>query len=438
MPFLDTALTARVPELPPPNLPFADNDLFIRYQAGNNLTVYDTLATLRTFILTGGLTATPPVVTGNGIVVTVGVSEAGTQLFPIPSIAGKNFYLRRQGFGTLSPAQYSILSGGGFQLTAPGDVLVSGEQFELEFYNTVPGSGVVVPGVVSGSFIDGYLPISSNRVLNTTSDLNKLLQLRGASTSLIITLPDVDDVPNNTIIPIETQTNNTVQHQITTTGGQFIYLNGQSKTSVFMGVAETLWLFRADDGYHVINDFGTVYRGLAQPHAVYKIDTYANKILCEGQLVSRLSYPRLWEYVQTLGPSFVTDSVWNTPTATVAGRTVARPYRGCFSNGDGVNTFRVPDMMNTFLRSVKTTSGSDTERHLNNPGGYQDDLFKAHFHGVGTEPGNLPIWLRKVVNTVRNWNTGNTDVASKNASTDDTGGLETRPENIGVLWAINC
>jgi hypothetical protein len=248
----------------------------------------------------------------------------------------------------------------------------------------------------------------------------------------------VNDVPNNTIIPIETQTNNTVQHQITTTGGQFIYVNGQSKTSVFMGIAETLWLFRADDGYHVINNFGAVYRNLAQPHAVYKIDTYSNKLLCSGQLLARASYPRLWEYIQTLGSSFVTDAVWNTATATVAGRTVGRPYRGCFSNGDGSTTFRVPDLMNTFLRSVKTTSGSDTERHLNSPGGYQDELFKAHFHGVGTEPGNLAVWLRKVVNTVRNWNTGNTDVASKNASTDDAGGLETRPENVGVLWAINC
>jgi hypothetical protein len=126
-------------------------------------------------------------------------------------------------------------------------------------------------------------------------------------------------------------------------------------------------MYKDSDGFYVINDFGRIYKNVGKINTSYFVDD--DELLCNGALVNRADYPRLFSRIQSFGSSLVSDSVWNTPSATVGGKTILRPYRGCFSLGDGSTTFRLPDLMDTHLKGLK--SGSDVNRVPNNAGVYQ-------------------------------------------------------------------
>jgi hypothetical protein len=425
--------TVRINELPPIATPLELADLLPFWIAADDKTRYGTLQDLYTLMLGGGTSSHPPVYNEGRLIYIVPAGAAGTQIANIPSLAGKDFLLRREGYPLIaqeSPAipeaEYEVLDSGGFKLLVPGDTLILNQRFELEVYSLIGTSPSTGGGSTasSGSLITGRLELNSNTTINATNHINKLLQIRAASTAITITLPSVSDYPDNAIIPIEANISNAVQSKITTSSGQYIYMGNTSWNSVYIAPGETIWLLRASDGWYVINDFYSNYAALGRPIASYEAGL--NYLVCKGQLLSRTANARLWEKVQTFGSSLVTDAVWQTASALVAGRTVENPYRGCYSDGDGSTTFRLPDLMNMFLRGVKTESGSDTERLLNKPGGFQKNEVIAHSHGIPTRNGGGgigPDWA------------GNTPSGS-NPSTLDYGGVETRPDNVGVLWVI--
>ncbi len=440
--------TVRVPELPNQVDPLSLDDLIPIYITADGKLRHTKLSDVSTLIQTGGDAVLPPVYNGGKIIMEVPAGPAGTQTWNIPSLAGLDFNLRRGGFPlihqqvpAIAAAEYEVLAGGGFKLLKAGDTLGLGERFEIDLF-TLQGGNPAPPGSVGGSFITGSIPVSTNFAILPSTHLNKLIQVRSLAAQITITLPSVADVPANTIIPIETSINNSVQNKIQTSGGQNIYFNNMSKTAVWMGLGENLWLYRGDDGWYVINDFAKSYKELAIPIPKYKVES--NELLCEGQLVLRATYPRLWEYVQTLGSSLVSDATWLTASVLLGGRTVLKPYRGCFSTGDGSTTFRIPDLMNMFLRGVKSSTGSDTERHLNKPGGFQafltnmDNVKIEILNGSGGSATNALDegggvrgfsgmdgaggWL---TNSANQWLRFNSGLA-----------VETRPDNVGVLWAI--
>lgn len=95
-----------------------------------------------------------------------------------------------------------------------------------------------------------------------------------------------------------------------------------------------------------------------------------------------------------------------------------------FGSGDGSTTFNLPDMRGEFARGWDDGRGVDTGRAL---GSSQGEAFKAHTH-TQTEtifysdvfPGSKPIKYA----TTGTINTGS------------TGGAETRPRNIALLYCI--
>lgn len=429
-------LTSRINELPPKTvgIDLSLSDLIPVWIASENKTKRITLQALNTFFDNGGGGGGvhPPVVYGGEMIYIVPADAAGTDTAYISSIAGKDFSLERGGLPLIpllpdgsntAIAEYEVLDAGGFKLRLAGDILILDERFKLTLYSLIGGGPIPVTPV---SFITGKKVVSTNTTLDPDTEMNKLIQVRGAGTALVVTIPSVDDIPENSFIPIETSINNTKPTTVQSTGGQYFYFNGSSKTAIYLMPGEVCWIFRDTDGLYIINDFPERYRQLAKPAAAYKADI--NQLVCKGQLVNREDYPRLWEYVQTLGSSLVTDATWSTASVVVSGRTVPFPYRGCFSSGDGSTTFRIPDLMNMFLRGVKTETGSDSERHLNKPGGYQDATVK-----VADD-----LKALKVTGTFT-YQTGDSSPAEPNLVTgyDISTGIETRPEDIGVLWVIN-
>nr|WP_304413080.1 phage tail protein [Cupriavidus sp. amp6] len=83
-----------------------------------------------------------------------------------------------------------------------------------------------------------------------------------------------------------------------------------------------------------------------------------------GALLNRADYPELWAYAQASG-AIVTDAAW------LAGSW------GCFSHGDGSNTFRIPEYRGEFLRFWDDGRGADVGRGI---GVFQDSQNKTHAH----------------------------------------------------------
>ncbi len=127
-------------------------------------------------------------------------------------------------------------------------------------------------------------------------------------------------------------------------------------------------------------------------------------ILGSGTLLSRSEYPWLWDYAQQSG-MFVDDS----------SRT---GFEGCWTNGDGISTFRTPDIRSDFLRPLDSGRGIDIDRLA---GSWQADEFKSHTHDITPmSPENAATQVGIVAYSQRR------QVAQ---TTEPTGGDETRPRN---------
>ena len=127
----------------------------------------------------------------------------------------------------------------------------------------------------------------------------------------------------------------------------------------------------------------------------------AGWLACDGALVSRTTYSSLFN---------------------VVGST--------YGSGDGSTTFKLPDLRGEFVRGWDDGRGVDTGRGF---GSSQADEFKSHTH-TGTNPGGV-TWLARYQGTGGTW-PGERDGNDRTGSTDATGGTETRPRNLALLYCI--
>ena len=187
-------------------------------------------------------------------------------------------------------------------------------------------------------------------------------------------------------------------------------------TKEISGKAELF--YRDEDGNEVqLTTGGTINISAATPYSP-EIGEYrmfssptvpAGWLECNGQAISRTVYLNLFNAIGT--------------------------YYGI---GNGTTTFNVPDLRGKFVRGWDHGAGNDPDAASrtnrgdgttgDNIGTKQADGFKAHTHyhygdlGLGTEPGGT------------NFRDGSENSWIVNSSS--TGGNETRPENIYVMWCI--
>ncbi|WP_448106573.1 phage tail-collar fiber domain-containing protein [Pseudomonas azerbaijanoccidentalis] len=103
-----------------------------------------------------------------------------------------------------------------------------------------------------------------------------------------------------------------------------------------------------------------------------------------------------------------------------------------FNKGDeGAGNFRLPESRGEFLRGWDHGRGIDAGRAI---GSYQTDDFKSHLHSQ-TYMGSGAAANRNLGDSVGNIAGGS--ILSNNTTTS-TGGTETRPRNLAVLWCIKA
>jgi hypothetical protein len=435
--------TVRIPELVAKVTPLKPADRIPVWDSELDKTRRIDLSTLRSYILSDGGSTIVPTQSGATVIYVVGDADAGGQIASIPSLAGQFFALRRSG-QPLIPEQdpedpddgeFAILTGGGFKLKQTGDELEKGERFELVLASAIGGSGST-GGTGATPFIKGTKQINTNFTL-TSDHLNLLIQIRLGATAAALTLPDLEDVAVNTIIPVEAVINNTVMCKILTQGGQYIYhqntsYNNASAIGFYVAPGEQVWFFAGTDGWYAINPQGN-WGQIGMP--VHRYALGLNEAWPTGQLVPRTGiYVRLWEMANALPFSLVDDSVWNTASAVISGKTIQRPFRGCFSRGnDGTNNFRLPDLTEMMLKGL--AAGADTLRYFNHAGGFQQEMVLQHNHAqhgqtaVGNG-GTIPALFRDTVGGDQATNT----FTSLNGG--DNAGPKNLVDNIGLFIAL--
>lgn len=243
------------------------------------------------------------------------------------------------------------------------------------------------------------LVVTENHSINT-SHVGKTILLKGSG-GISITLPAIAEIEEGQGFAFLTGGSGVY----TITGGTFIL--GGTKTSLYLYQGESVYLIRVGSEWVAISaseslrQVGDVTLAISQPGTV----------IANGALLSRALYPRLWQWVQSLGSSALTTEALFPTFAP-----------GMFTTGDGSTTFRVPDLRGQFLRAADNSKGVDVGRFV---GTLQADEIKSHTHGFA---GN-GVWVDNPGSFIVNAAGSHVNL-TQSATTLATGGTETRPKNI--------
>jgi phage-related tail fiber protein len=137
----------------------------------------------------------------------------------------------------------------------------------------------------------------------------------------------------------------------------------------------------------------------------------AGWLKANGAVISRATYPKLWAYAQVSGNLAASEGA---------------KQAGQFGPGNGSSTFSIPDLRAEFVRGWDDGRGVDTGRTI---GSTQADELKSHFHLNPTTSGSAGSY------EVGTGSTGY-DYGDQSAPTSSTGGSETRPRNVALLYCI--
>jgi hypothetical protein len=94
-----------------------------------------------------------------------------------------------------------------------------------------------------------------------------------------------------------------------------------------------------------------------------------NAIIAQGQLVNRVDYARLWDFING-NALVIADATWSSAVANMAH----------FSSGNGTTTFRLPDMRAMMHRALDLGRGIRLGNTANDPGNYESDAVGPHTH----------------------------------------------------------
>lgn len=418
-----TIPTVRVPELPQLVDSVEDDDEIPIHDASENKTKWKAAAGLRAYFGTGGSGApVAPAVQGSDVeIIVTAANIEGTTKVNVATLLNTSFTLERVGYGQLLSTQFNILPSGGFELV--DDTLRIGDVFFAHTFSpvpTAPGGGVVTTSIINGISL-----ITDDTTLNSTH-ANKLLHVSSPSKNIAITLLDLIDAPDNSIVCIETTINNGYFTKIQTQGGQLMYVGGSGVTSLWLGSNEFIWLLKGSDGWYVMKISDGVFDA-GQPFFDYV--ERMNSIVAKGQLIANSSAPRVLDFLSVNPDAVISESLWQSDPLN----------RGKFTIYDA-NTMRFPDYQNQFVRGLNNISGSDSERPGNTVGLRQNDMLKAHDHLMFSNvkvdtPITGSLYAAKG-DAGEHYLISGTSTTPTLAKSGSAGGTETRGKNIGLLPLI--
>jgi hypothetical protein len=300
---------------------------------------------------------------------------SGTNFYgPDPSLIGWNWYPDIPGIGILTygvdyvktvngtPTTQDDTTANGYQYLAAGYSIGDEEKAVLVFLPQLAASTSV-----SGTIVSGTTLLTANTTL-TNSAAGQAFLLQGSAPALGITIPATSTMPDNEPIFINSAGGSHVNAGLLAAAGDtFEWYNNATllgsatrATSLYLGQCESIglykWTYPDSTRKWLIFQGGEGMRMVGEILYDYSLIPL-NSVFCNGQLLSRTAYARLWNWVNTSGMTVVADAIWNN-TSTYNGVTYQSNW-GYFSKGDGSTTFRMPKLWTySYLRCKSGATGS--------------------------------------------------------------------------------
>jgi hypothetical protein len=354
--------------------------------------------------------------------VTAGLTS-GTTSYVNTDWAGWEYSIERQGAGTMIPDSsgntnptYAQDVTGGFHLIVDGDIFEANEKFIVRF---IPQVIAVTPaGIPSSIFSDGRV-ITADTTLSLT-DVGKAIFIQGSSTQITITLPALSTVSDYSFFYLFSNGGSHINAVLQAPGvDKFLFKDEFSQ--IILGQCENAKIFKANGKWNIENDLPGVAKVGETFHGFLGSEINALPLL--GQVVSRLDYPRLWAWVQSLQTgSIVTDTAWNSTFVAVDGINYYT-LKGCFSGGNGTTTFRLP-LITDFVRPINYFSRV--------PGSLELQTIQAHTHLINRGD----AYTGHSAESGMYVGGGQSFNPQTSPATQSTGGTETKPTNVGIPLLI--
>jgi hypothetical protein len=356
---------------------------------------------------------------------------------PADSLDGWDYSLEIPNYGTLDPDQeYTRDSVNNPVIGLPDYVSGDNEKWVIKFQPKAITYNPTVNNSTTNLF-SGEKVITADLAL-TNGDVGNVFSLESATSTLVVTLPDISSVSTRKILPFLSEGGSHINAVLECYGSDKIKWKGDELSQVVLGQSELIWLYKwvnpdhPDDTKWKVLNADTGCRVVGEKVYLDEIpdpddEKWRNCVFADGSELSREVYPRLWEYVQQLdASSLVSDSTWN--TADGDGNYI---HRGKYSTGDGSTTFRVPKLFDTgFLRGV---DGS-----LRVANSWQESANLAHGHGVYTTGNQSGVDPGRALQRASTNGDGYGDGVGSQPYIEVVGETEARPLNTGQYILIRA
>jgi len=181
----------------------------------------------------------------------------------------------------------------------------------------------------------------------------------------------------------------------------------------------------------VVTRGGFIWQALSSNSNSVPSDGNANwsKLINASELAAQLATAAPPGMIETFAGSTVPHGWLAASGQAVSRTTYAALFAAIgttFGAGNGTTTFNLPDMRGEFPRGWDNGRGVDVGRVF---GSFQADELKSHSHNVPSDIGNNVEPSTRLNSTTNNSPT-------QNIATASTGGTETRPRNIALLYCI--
>lgn len=276
------------------------------------------------------------------------------------------------------------------------------------------------------------------RVITAPASVNvvdtfKLIKIE-ATGNLAITLADVNGFENGAVIAFKAKCPASKIITLTTSFSQLIVDGNNSSDKQWLCDGEQFNLVAVVDTVTPTNSYWEFIPLRGNFDKVGEIDYCRkqprNSLIANGcnpessgALYLRADHARLWAMVEA---DAIEDVTWLSSGFN---------WRGFFSKGDGATTFRVPDLRGMFLRAHDYGRGVDVGRtNPNISGSYEADENKSHNHNLDIDPDDTSQGATGFGKFVMGGEANEPSVPVR--YTAASGGLESRPKNIGVIPVI--
>jgi microcystin-dependent protein len=265
--------------------------------------------------------------------------------------------------------------------------------------------GTIVPSSTSGTQLANYLSSFEDALLTSHSGTSRpsyadtgTIWADNTSVNLVFNVfDDADDVP---VFQVDA-TNNVARVAMDADGDSYIVASTDDRITLVVGGSEkarfdTNGLTLNSNGANelVINDANSITPAGAV--STFAMTTPpAGWLECDGSAISRTTYATLFAAIGTT-----------------------------FGAGDGSTTFGIPDLRGEFVRGWDNSRGVDSARAF---GSAQADEIEAHTHTIDGEGQQV---------LAGGANSAVTFTGTDAANTGSTGGSETRPRNIALMYCI--